>query len=209
MRGEVQTAPTDGADVPRLSDILARLEMTSDPQISIRDVTDALGDRSFGASLAVFALPNLMPLPPGSTILFGIPLLFVTWQMMVPGGGTLRFPRRLENYRIDRATFSAFASRAVPLLRRVEKWMRPRLPALRHPLLERLLGAFALLLAIVVFLPIPLGNWMPALALMIIGLTLAAGDGLVLIAGVCIGLASMAGVAFVLLATGAMLSYFL
>ncbi len=206
---------TSGSTLPAplqanaLSDILIELDGMAKSHVSIRDVTEALGERSFGASLAVFALPNLMPLPPGSTIVFGIPLLFVTWQMMMPGNRTLRFPSRMANYRIDRATFSAFAGRAVPLLRRVEKWMRPRLPSLRHPLFDRMLGAFALLLAIAVFLPIPLGNWLPALALMIIGLTMAAGDGLALLAGVCIGIASIAGVAFALLATGAVLSYFL
>lgn len=201
--------PEAGEHAPALSDIILRLEGNARPDFSVGEITDAFGERSMGASLAVFALPNLMPLPPGSTVLLAIPLLIVTWQMMVSGGSRLWLPQRLAAYRIDRATFSTFATHAVPLLRRVEKWMRPRFQAFRHPLIERLLGAFALLLAIVVFLPIPLGNWLPAFALMIIGLTLAAGDGLVMIAGVCIGVVSIAGVAFALFATGAALSYFL
>lgn len=192
-----------------LSDILGGLSETEKSHLSVRDMTEALGERSFGASLAVFALPNLMPLPPGSTIVFGIPLLFVTWQMTVNTGGGLRLPERFANYRIERETFAAFAGRAIPYLRFFERWVRPRFGFPQRRLAERMLGAFALMLATVVFLPIPLGNWLPALALAIIGLTLSARDGLGLIAGVFVGILSMFVVAGTVLATGAAIAYIL
>lgn len=208
--------PSDGNTLPAahgrdisLSDILTSLALSPQSHLSVRDMTDALGERSFGASLAVFALPNLMPLPPGTTIVLGIPLLFVTWQMMVSARSHLWFPERFANYRVDKATFSAFAGRAIPMLRFAERWVRPRYSFLHGRMAERLLGAFALLLATVVFLPIPLGNWMPALALAIIGLTLTARDGLGIIAGVCVGIASMFVVAGTIFATVAALAYFL
>nr|WP_316656928.1 exopolysaccharide biosynthesis protein [uncultured Gellertiella sp.] len=198
-------------DLPRtppgpLSDILADLALSPQSHLSIRDMTDALGERSFGASLTVFALPNLIPLPPGSTVILGLPLLFITWQMMASARGHLWFPDRFANYRVRMTTFSAFADRAIPLLRFAERWVQPRLRVARGRMLERLLGAFALILALAVFLPVPLGNWMPALALAVIGLTLTARDGLGLIAGICLGVVSIIFVACIILATGAALA---
>ena len=192
-----------------LADILHRLSLADKTHLSVRDMTEALGERSLGASLTVFALPNLMPLPPGSTVIFGIPLLIVTWQMMVNAGGGLRLPARFADYRIEKNTFAAFAGRAIPWLRYAERWLKPRLAFANRRLIERLLGAFALLLATVVFLPIPLGNWMPALALAIIGLTLSARDGLWLMAGIGVGILSFFVVAGAVTATVAALAWLL
>lgn len=192
-----------------LADILDHLSHSQSSHLTLREVTEAFGEKSAGASLAVFAIPNLMPLPPGSTLIFGLPLLFVSWQMAMRSGQALTFPERLANCRIERATFAAFAARAIPYLRMMERWLKPRLAFTGRRLAERLLGLFALLLATVVFLPIPLGNWLPAFALAIIGLTLSARDGLGLIAGVCIGVFSVFFVAGTVLATGAAIAYIL
>ena len=60
-----------------LSDLLARLARSRDGKVTIRDIAIALQDRSFGAFLLVFALPNLVPLPPGATFVLGLPLVFI------------------------------------------------------------------------------------------------------------------------------------
>lgn len=192
-----------------LSDIIDDLAHLPVAHLTVRDMTDALGERSFGASLAVFALPNLMPFPPGTTILLALPLLFVTWQMMASGGKPLWFPARFADHRIKMTTFAAFAGRAIPILRFAERWVRPRLGFFHGRMAERLVGGFALLLALAVFFPVPLGNWLPALALTVIGLTLTARDGLGLIAGVLLGIASIVAVAGVILLTGAALAVIL
>lgn len=189
-----------------LADILDGLSHAEQTHLTLRDVTDAFGERSAGASLAVFAIPNLMPLPPGSTLIFGLPLIFVTWQMATRTNGVVRFPERLANWRIERTTFAAFAGRAIPYLRLMDRWLKPRLAFPARQAMDRLLGLFALLLAMAVFLPIPLGNWLPALALAVIGMTLSAKDGLGLIAGICIGILSILFVAATILATAAALA---
>ncbi len=192
-----------------LADILDDLSHSPHTHLTLRQVTEAFGDKSAGASLAVFAIPNLMPLPPGSTLIFGLPLLFVSWQMAMSSGGVLNFPERFANCRIERARFAAFADRATPYVRMMEKWLKPRFAIAGRRIVERLLGLFAFLLAMVVFVPIPLGNWLPAFALAVIGLTLSARDGLGLLAGVGIGILSIFFVAGAILATGAALAYIL
>src|SRR3546814_2238607 len=42
-----------------------------------------LGDRSFGWSILVFGLLNMMPMPKGSNMITSIPLLLLTAQMVL------------------------------------------------------------------------------------------------------------------------------
>src|SRR5690606_40005473 len=72
-------------------------------------------------------------------------------------------------------------------LERLEKFVRPRywpFPSARTA--ERLIGLTALVLATLVTLPIPFGNWFPALACALLGLALSERDGLLLGAGVLV-----------------------
>lgn len=192
-----------------LSDVLRNLALNAGPRVSMRDLAIALEERSFGAFLTVFALPNLIPMPPGATFILGLPLMFVTWQMMASRRARIWLPAKFADYSMDNATFVNFVTRMTPWLKRVETFSRPRFWFLQSRFSERVLGVFALMLATVIFLPIPFGNWLPALALSIMGLTLTQRDGLGVIASVAVGLASMVVVGMVLMAAGAMLAFFL
>lgn len=188
-----------------LSDLLVRLSRRSDDSITIRDVAIALQDRSFGAFLLVFSVPNLVPMPPGATILLGLPLIFVAWQMFASPQGRIYLPRRIGDYGVTTATFQNVVNRILPWLRRAETWVKPRFWFLETRFSERLLGIFALVLAITVFLPIPFGNWLPALALAIIGFAHSECDGIGVLVGSFVGVLSIVVAAFVIYTAGAVL----
>ena len=59
----------------------------------------------------------------------------------------------------------------------------------------------------VIFLPIPFGNWLPAFALAVIGFAHTEHDGLGLVAGALIGIVSLAVACSVILAAGAILAF--
>jgi len=180
-----------------LSDLLVRLARTTDRKVTIRDIAIALQDRSFGAFLLVFALPNLVPMPPGATFILGLPLIFVAWQMMASAGGRVYFPRVVNDYGVEPQTFEAIVKRLVPWMRWAEKLVIPRFWLFESRFAERVIGLFALILAIVVFLPIPLGNWPPAFALALLGFAHSQRDGLGVVVGCLIGLLSLAVAGFV------------
>lgn len=190
-----------------LSHLLLQLSVSSGPKVSIRDIAIAMEDRSFGAFLVVFALPNLIPLPPGATFILGLPLIFIAWQMFVSSRTRVWFPERIASYAFDKASFSLIVTRISPWLMRAEKLVKPRAWFLTNRTAERLLGFFALVLAVVVFLPIPLGNWLPAFALAIIGFAHSERDGLGLIVGGIVGIVSLAVAGLVLFTAGALLSF--
>src|SRR5690606_38862765 len=79
-----------------------------------------------------------------------------------------------------------------PHIRRMERLLRPRLLLLTGPLGERLLALIALALAIILALPIPFGNWPPALAIVLFALALLERDGLFYVLGLCATLLAIA-----------------
>ena len=80
---------------------------------------------------------------------------------------------------------------ALPLLEKVETVVRPRLGALTGRVGACLAGLACTMLAIVLVLPIPFANLVPALALGALSLGLTRKDGLMVLAGY--GLIALAG----------------
>src|SRR5215212_770572 len=140
----------------RFSIVLRELAAGTDPMVSIGDVLSAFGDRAFGALMLLFAAPNVLPLPPGTSAVLGAPLLFVTAQLML-GRPTLWMPRFICERSISRYFFALLTAKLSPILHRAERFLRPRMGLLLHPLPERIVGGACLLLAIILFLPIPFG----------------------------------------------------
>ncbi|MCJ7798648.1 MAG: exopolysaccharide biosynthesis protein [Polaromonas sp.] len=148
-----------GRPLPVMLDALsadARLDC-----ISVGDLLAALGDRATAALLFIFAFPNVLPTPPGTSTILGAPLIFLAAQLML--GRTPWLPAFVAKRSMTRADFSSLAKRIVPGLVRAESLLRPRLPGLAKPPMEQLIGLLSLLLAVVLVLPIPLGNVLPAL----------------------------------------------
>ena len=197
-------APGDDKHPEKLSELLERLAREAGDRISMGEIATALDDRSFGAFLLVFALPNLIPLPPGATMVLGLPMVFVAWQMVI-GYNKVWLPRALANYSVDRATFERMVSRVSPWLRSAETWVRPRNWPLDGSVRERLFGVFALLLGITCVLPIPFGNWLPAFAVAVLGVAHTERDGNCLALGVVAGFVSIAVATLVVAFTGAVL----
>ena len=164
--------------------------------MKFRRESDAMADRSFGAFLVVFCLPNLIPLPPGATFILGLPLVFIAFQMAFSRLDTIWLPRRLHDYAFDNKAFSAVLDKFIPWMNKAERVIKPRFFS-GNRMIERILGLFALVLALIVFLPIPLGNMGPSLALALMGLGLTERDGVVMWVGVVIGFIFSAIVSYV------------
>jgi hypothetical protein len=176
-------SPDDEVELrQRFSEVLSDLASRPAPTISIGDVLNAFGDRAFGALMLLFAAPNVLPLPPGMSAVLGAPLLFITAQLMV-GRSTMWMPRFIRERSISRDFFTLLTTKLSPILHQAERFLRPRLGALLHPLPERIVGAACLLLAIVVFLPIPFGNIPPAFAISAFALGILERDGLATLVG--------------------------
>jgi hypothetical protein len=98
----------------------------------------------------------------------------------------------IRNRSFARSQYATVVGRFVPWLERAERLVRPRLLTLSEPTGERLIGLAALLLALLLFAPLPFGNLLPGLALALFGIGLIERDGVAIIAGAIAGLAGFA-----------------
>jgi hypothetical protein len=178
----VALADGDAEPRQRFSQVLSGLAARPVTVIRIGDVLNAFGDRAFGALMLLFAAPNMLPLPPGMSAVLGAPLLFITAQLML-GRSTLWMPRFICERSISRDFFALLTAKLSPVLHRAERFLQPRISVLLHPIPERIVGGACLLLAIILFLPIPFGNIPPAFAIAAFALGILERDGMATIIG--------------------------
>jgi hypothetical protein len=177
----------------------AMAQDTRSDRISVGELLTALGDRALGALLFIFAIPNVLPTPPGTSSVLGVPLVFLAAQLAF--GRAPWLPAVVAKRSMSRSDFASVVKRIGPWLERAEKLLRPRMTRLAGPPMEYLVGLVCLVLAIVLVLPIPLGNVLPALAISLLALGVLERDGLWVLAGLAVAGASAAvvwGVIFAL-----------
>lgn len=168
---------------PRLSEYLTQLAADdSRARIAISDMLETMRSRAFGALLLIFAFPNILPSPPGLAGVLGLPLMFLSAQMML--GMRPWLPQVIARRSMPRETFAAMVTRITPWLTRAERLLKARLKALAWPVSQRVIGGICLILSVALALPIPFANLAPALAICLIGLGVLERDGLWIILGV-------------------------
>ncbi len=161
----------------RLSAILRQLAGDrSRERISIGDLFEVMGDRATGALMLVFAIPNLVPTPPGTSSILGAPLLFLASQLTF--GLKPWLPKVIAGRSMRREDFEVIVSRIHRWLAFAERMLQPRLSFLVEPPAEYLAGFLCLVLAIILTLPIPLGNILPAFAICLFSFGILGRDGL-------------------------------
>lgn len=172
----------------RISTILLALSHAAEgDRVSFGDLVDSFNARAYGPLIVLFAAPNVLPVAlPGISAVLGVPLILLTAQLML---GLRRpwLPGILRRRSMARTSFDNLVHRIVPRLHRIERMVRPRLLPLTGILGKRLIGAAGLLLATIVFLPVPFGNMLPGLALVLMAVGLLGRDGLAVLAGGVVG----------------------
>lgn len=186
--------PTDARPEIAMSEALRRVaEGPPEQDVSVGDVLANLGGQAHLLALVLLAAPNLTPGPsvPGFSTILGLPLCVVAAQLMV-GLPRLWLPRRLTEMTISRRRLAALMARAIPLLQRIERLMRPRWLRLVGTNAIRPLGGACLALGIILCLPIPVFTMAPAAAILLVALGAIAYDGAAVALGLAVGVASFA-----------------
>ena len=158
--------------------------------LTIGDIVSALGDRAMAILLILFSLPNCVPLPPGVGTVFGFPMILVAMQMVL-GRHRPWLPAALLNRSLKVADYAKLMDVAEPRLRKVESYLRPRHTFLFSDVADRLTGAFFILCAISVILPLPGSNFPPSVAAVLMSLAMLEEDGVVFSIGLVIGVAGL------------------
>jgi hypothetical protein len=183
--------PEDEAGALPISQVLRSVgEQAEGETLTIGDIVEALGDRAMAILLILFCLPNCVPVPPGVGLVFGFPMLLVALQMVV-GRHKPWLPAAVLRRRMKVKDYLRLMDVAEPRLRKIESVLKPRYTFLFSDAADRLMGAFFVLGAISVILPLPGSNFPPAIASVLISLAMLEEDGIVLIAGLAIGITGL------------------
>jgi hypothetical protein len=182
----------------RITQILHELSQ-GDPQDTLKldEINRRLGDRAFGVVLLIFSLPNCLPLPgiPGLSFVTGLPVIFFAAQLAL-GLSAPYVPRWLRDKNLKKGQLAKLAAMSGRYLHWIERGLKPRLVTLISGVPERLIGLVSLLLALLLSLPVPLGNLLPGIALAVLALAIAGRDGAFAILGYMLSIAAVAWVAF-------------
>jgi hypothetical protein len=183
----------------RISEILLTLSQGfTSQEVTIRELRDALSGRIYGVLLFILALPNLIPLPmPGMSAITGFPLFLMSLQMVL-NMKTPWFPKVVLNRTIKTDHLHRMCSHAFPYLRKLESFIKPRfLWLVRYPA-DRIIAAVCVFLSLVIMLPVPFGNALPALAICFFSIAILQRDGLFVIIGILCAIASIVVIAGIL-----------
>ncbi|WP_132999609.1 exopolysaccharide biosynthesis protein [Luteimonas arsenica] len=149
--------------------------------VTLGSVIEGLGGSLFGMLLFIATLPAFLPIPGVAGALSGPLVSLIGLQLLV----FMRrpwLPRMISGRGPKRGTLARFEHRVSPWLLRLERVVRPRLPAMiDHPLARAFTGLLLVLLGILLALPIPFTNYPLGLLLLVAALALVERDGLLMV----------------------------
>lgn len=181
-------------NILNLEQLLDRIgSMTEDAdRVSLARIMEALGTRSFGPLLVVVGLILVSPLSiiPGMPTTMGILVFLIALQVLLHKQG-LWIPGWLKKRSVGRRNADRALRRLRPVVRYIDRWIRPRMTLLVRGPSQYLIAAFCLAIALCMPLMevVPMSASSAGLVLAAYGLSMVAYDGLLaLIAFVLTGL---------------------
>jgi hypothetical protein len=160
--------------------------------VSIGEIVDDLGATGIGMTLLLMSLPALIPIPGPFGVVFGSIVALISLQLMF-GAKRLILPGFIRRRELPAASVRAMIDKGVPILKRAERYLRPRRML---PLTSRV-GRMALAVPLVVMgvavaLPVPTGNVPPVASLIALSLGLITRDGMAILVGLVLAVFAVA-----------------
>ncbi len=140
--------------------------------LTVEDLINAFGSQSFGLMFIVMALPLTIPLPPG--IGFIPAALLCVWAFQRTLGGTLLWlPKAIGKRKISQALIRKIEAKTLPLCERLERFLpnSSQTSMLNEPEI-RLASLAVVFMSMLIMLPTPFLNTIPAVIIILMGLTI-------------------------------------
>lgn len=191
------TSRSDPEAIHSVCDILNMLRRTADAhdKVTIGDVLDATGDRSYGPALLIPALIEITPIGgiPGLPTLLALLIALVAAQLLFDKDHVW-LPQFIQQRSVTGDKLHTAADKLNPLAARFDRWFHGRMPRLVRQPWPRI--AAAMVIALCLTVPplelVPFASTVPMLAIAAFGLALLVRDGLLMIAALGISLAAVA-----------------
>ena len=168
---------------------LEALVQDANEDVTLNDIVHRLRERGFGMLMMVLVLPNCVPIPipPGMSTIFSLPLLFLTAQMLL-GRTEPWMPQKLASKPIKMHYLRSVLARIMPPLNYIQRYTKPRLSFTSSKVGERLVGCFWFLFSVSIAIPLPMTNFLPGVGILISAIGLIGRDGYIVFAGLAVGM---------------------
>lgn len=140
-----------------------------DKDKTVDEIIGDLGTDAFPLSIAVLIIPCCIPLPvpPGYTTIFGAVILILSIQWIFKYPNPV-LPKFIASRKISKQKIWFIVEKSQPILERIEKIIKPRKAKLfSNQKFRILMGFYFLLNAIVLSIPIPVGNFFSAFSIIL------------------------------------------
>jgi hypothetical protein len=179
----------------RLSEELTRLIAAfSERSVRVRDVLEVMHGRGYDMLLILLAVPFCTPIPlPGVSTPFGLTIALIGFRLAA--GQKPWLPARIMEARLPAGFFPRFLSATRRLVRALEFFLKPRLVyVLRWRLVRHGMGLMILLAGLLLLLPLPIpfSNFLPAFTVVLLSAAMLEDDGYFALAGVGMFLLTLA-----------------
>lgn len=171
--------------------------------ITMGDLVEKLGDRSFTLVILLLSLPNALPLPgiPGVSTVTGLPILFMATQILL-GRKKIWLPKSWMQKRFSCERMARIVAKALPMILWFEKFLHPRLMVLTESVGQRVLALLMIIMAFILILPVLGGNFFPGFAIFLLALALLEEDGVLALFGILFSLVSLYLMASIVMIAG-------
>ena len=175
----------------KTSEIMLDLaDLPGNENITLLQLLEHMRGRAFGLVMVLLAILSLIPNLFGHAILTGLLILVLGVQMTL-GFIHIRLPRRILEMSFSRSGIRKVMGAAAPKIARIEKLLKPRLIFMTEDIGKRVIGLIVIPLSILILIPFPFSNFVPAFSILVLSLGLIEKDGLVVLIGILISLSTI------------------
>ena len=170
-----------------------RLQGGEPGAVTLQNLLALHGDASLVVVLLVLSILTVLPLAGVGTVLsFAIFAIAWRWASGKEGQTRLPFEGTLSNIALSPAWSERTLRFLALLYARADRWLHPRWPLLFHASWIPWWAAWITLMGAIIFLPLPFGNILPSLSLVLLCLAWMFRDGVASVAALVVGVAAIA-----------------
>ncbi|QQN75338.1 exopolysaccharide biosynthesis protein [Croceicoccus sp. YJ47] len=191
-----ETGGDSGDEIHSVGEILDMLRSLADRQdkVSIGNVLDTIGDRSYGPAMMLPAMIEISPVGgiPGVPTLLATIVALAAAQLLI-GKEHLWLPQLVQKRAISAGKLHKAADKLDGLANWLDRWFHGRMPRFVTGIWPRIAAAIVILLCLTV--PplefVPFASTAPMAAIIAFGLALLVRDGLLMLIALGVGVVSI------------------
>jgi hypothetical protein len=183
MTTTIGFSDTDKSTSAVLQDVINSMH---DEHVTLRQILEKMGESGLLLLCGLLSLPFLVPVSiPGVSTVFGAGIVLI--GIAVTFNRLPWLPEKVADRKLDRAKLVPVLERGLAILRKVDRYVRPRLPGLTvGSLINRVNGLILTAAGVLLMMPlgfIPFSNTLPGVAILFLSTGISQRDGMVVAMG--------------------------